>query len=167
LSHFSYDLRYSGALGWVNANGMGAFEAEVCAFLLAWTAFGHRKLVKFACLGLMMFSAYCLLFSFSRGGYAAIVVAAIFVGIVKRPMLLVGLVGLGIAWQTLLPESVQQRITMTYDQSDGLEHSSATRLTLWEQALGAFQGNPVIGTGIFTYRYYGGVENLTDTHNLF
>jgi O-antigen ligase len=55
---------------------------------------------------------------------------------------------------------------MTYE-SGGLDHSSETRVTLWEDAMQVFDANVVLGSGFNTYAYMHRVGNYEDTHNFF
>jgi len=110
----------------------------------------------------------CLMFSLSRGGYAAVLASLLFLGLVKMRKLLVLMLLFGLVWTALVPNAVRQRVTMTWDTSDGgLDHSSETRVTLWEDAMHVFDSNPVIGTGFNTYAYMGRVGDYKDTHNYF
>jgi O-antigen ligase len=52
-----------------------------------------------------------------------------------------------LAWQTVLPASVVDRIQMTETPSGQLEHSAGGRLLLWEHALNLFHAHPVFGIG--------------------
>src|SRR2546422_502236 len=107
LTHFSYDVRDAGPLGYAGDNGLGAFEAEFLVFLLALYAFDKKKLSKLAILAMCAFGGYCLMYTFSRGAYIAFLVGLGFLGVVKqRKWLLVMLVGL-IGWQVFLTNSVQ------------------------------------------------------------
>lgn len=167
LTHFSYDVRDAGPLGYAGDNGLGAFEAEFLVFLLALYAFDKKKLSKLAILAMCAFGGYCLMYTFSRGAYIAFLVGLGFLGVVKqRKWLLVMLVGL-IGWQVFLPNSVQERITMTYTEEGELESSAQTRVQLWEDAMQLFRQNPILGTGFNTYSYLGRTEKYRDTHNYY
>jgi putative inorganic carbon (HCO3(-)) transporter len=75
-----------------------------------------------------------------------------------------------LSWQTLLPVSVQERITMTTeDAAEGQQFDSSAqdRLVLWHDALELFKRNPVSGTGFDTYGSMGRVGGYRDTHNYY
>jgi putative inorganic carbon (HCO3(-)) transporter len=170
LTSFSYEVRDAGPLGGAGENGLAAFEATCLLFLTALLSFKFTRKVKLAVIGLMCTGVYCLLFTYSRGGYAAFVIGLIFLGLVKQRKLLVVVAVLLISWQALLPISVRQRITMTYDQSDGggdLDQSAQTRVDLWTDAERLIEANPVFGTGFQTYAYMGRVGGFRDTHNYY
>src|SRR4030095_5676127 len=89
LSHFDYGLREAGPLGYAGENGLGAFEAGFLVFLSALYLFEKRWLVKLGMFVVIVSSLYCLLFSFSRGGYVGFLVGILFLGAVKARKLLV------------------------------------------------------------------------------
>ncbi len=169
LSSFSYDVRDAGPLGGAGENGLAAFEATCLLFLTAMLGMKLKRTLKWAILGLIFTGVYCLLFTFSRGGYLAVLGGLLFLGVVNQRKLLILVAVLIVSWQALLPESVQQRITMTYDQSDGggtLDASAQTRVNLWADAEALIAASPVFGTGFQTYAYMGRMEKK-DTHNYY
>ena len=168
FSNFSYDLRDEGAMGYAGVNGLGAFEAQVVIFLLALTAFERKRMLQLAYVGLAIFSAICLMFSFSRGGYLALLFGCLFLGLVKQRKLLVLLALLVCTGTSLVPPAVQQRVLMTYDTTSGeLDHSASKRVDLWQEAMQVFDTNPVVGVGYDTYAYTEHMYNYKDTHNVF
>lgn len=167
LSHFSYDVRYSGQLGYADVNGLAAFEVMFFVFLWSLRAFESRGRVKLAILGAVLTCVYCLLFSFSRGGYVGFIAGLIFLGILKERKLLIVPLALVIGWQVFLPESVKERMTMTYEEDTGLDTSAGKRLILWQDALEMFTENPLFGSGFDTYGYLGRVGRFRDTHNYY
>jgi putative inorganic carbon (hco3(-)) transporter len=170
LSSFSYEVREAGPLGGAGENGLAALEATCSLFLIALLGCKLKRVVKIGILGLTATCVYSLLFSFSRGGYVAFLAGLAFIGIVSQRKLLILVAALLISWQTLLPASVQQRIMMTYDQSDGggdLDASAQTRIDIWQDAEQLIRANPVLGTGFQTYAYMGRVGTFRDTHNYY
>ena len=169
FSRFSEDDRYAGALGYAGVNGFAAFEAMFASFLLGLSACTKRWPVKVAVLALLGTCLYCLLFSFSRGGYLGFLMGVVTVGMLKSRKLLLVVVLLVVAWQVILPAAVQERILMTRDSGTeaGVDSSSEERLTLWQDALELFKRNPLTGTGFNTYGYMGRVGSYRDTHNYY
>jgi putative inorganic carbon (hco3(-)) transporter len=168
FSSFSYDLRDEGGMGYAGVNGFAAFEAQAATFLMVLALFEKRWLWRIGFLSLAAFSAVCLMYSLSRGGYIAFLAGCLFLGVVKQRKLLVLLAAFLATWTSLVPPAVQQRVLMTYDESSGeLDHSAETRLTLWEQAMPLFDSNPVLGTGFDTYAYTHHYNGYKDTHNLY
>ncbi|MGB9511955.1 MAG: O-antigen ligase family protein, partial [Candidatus Acidiferrum sp.] len=105
---------------------------------------------------------------FSRGGYLAFLVGCLFLGLVKQRKLLILLAVFLATWASLVPPAVQQRVFMTYDKNTHeLDHSSETRVNLWEEAMQIYDTNPLVGAGFFTYAYTSHYNGYKDTHNLF
>lgn len=170
LSHFSYQVRDAGALGYAGVNGLAAFEAMFVSFLLGTYAFTRRIYAKLGILLILATCCYCLLFSFSRGGYLGFLVGLATVGLFKTRWFLVLTAVLVLGWQTLLPVAVQERISMTTeDAAEGQQFDSSAqeRLVLWEDAMDLFKRNPITGTGFQTYGYLGRVGGFRDTHNYY
>ena len=167
LSHFSYEVRDGGPLGYAGVNGVATFEAELMLFVMGLAAY-LKKSWKLAAWGLLVFSGYCLLFSFSREAYAGILVGVFLLGLMKQRWLLLALVVFLMSWQSLVPTSVQERILMTYDTNEqALDTSAQDRVTIWNDAMNLFQQNPAVGIGFDTYKYLHRVTIYTDTHNYF
>jgi O-antigen ligase len=167
VSHFSYEVRDGGPLGYAGVNGVATFEAELMLFVMGLAAY-LKKTWKLAAWGLVGFSGYCLLYSFSREAYAGILFGALVLGLMKQRWVLIALVEFLISWQSLVPTSVQERILMTYDQNEQqLDSSAQDRVTIWNDAMDLFQQNPAVGIGFDTYKYLHRVTIYTDTHNYF
>lgn len=164
---FSYDVRDPGPLGYAGVNGLAAFEATSMLFLVAMLSFKIPRYVKFAIYGLLATGMYCLLFSFSRGGYVSLLGGLAFLGLVRSRKLLIVVAAVLIGWQTLLPVSVQERITMTVDDSGTLDPSVQRRIDLWTDAESLINENMVWGTGFDTYAFMDRFEGFHDTHNYF
>jgi putative inorganic carbon (hco3(-)) transporter len=168
LSHFSYEVRDGGLLGYAGVNGVATFEAEFMLFLLGLSALQKRKSIKLALWALVAFSGYCLMFSYSREAYAGILVGLLFLGLVKQRWILIGLAAFLLSWQSLVPTSVQERVLMTYDKNEQqLDTSAQDRVSLWNDAVDLFHQNPVLGAGFDTYQWQHRVGIYTDTHNYF
>ena len=169
------NLREGGNMGYAGTNGLAAFEAQSTIFLLALAAFEKKFWLRSSYRALAGFSATCLMYSFSRGGYVALLVGCFFLGLAKQRTLLVLLMVFLFTWTAIVPPAVQQRVMMSYDeQSQSVDHSAQTRLSLWQDAMSLFSENPVVGTGYDTYAYMqrqqrsdGGVGYYADTHNIY
>jgi len=167
IGHFSYGVRSAGVLGYAGENGFGAFEAGFLVFLLAFSTFTKKisykvGIILFASLGL-----YCLLYSFSRGAYGAFLLSIIFLGLIRDRKLLIFALLLLVVWQVVLPTAVQERISMTYDKSEGLDSSAQERVDLWQDALSLIAHDPIFGTGFDTYAQLHRVGIYEDTHNYY
>ena len=133
--------------------------------LLALAFFERNYLLKFVYYGTAGFSIYCIMFAFSRGGYLAILMGILFLGIVKKRLILVTMAIFLVSWQEVVPNSVQQRVMGTVTSDGNLESSANIRVNLWDEAMEVFRSNPVTGMGVFTYAYRGG--RFKNPHNYY
>src|SRR5262249_43880055 len=114
----------------------------------------------------------CILFSYSREAYLALVLILCFLAIVKVRALFIPILVLALGWQIILPVAVRERIAMTYSHRDAgmegeLDASAQERVMLWTDAMNMFQQNPAIGTGFLTYSELSRVGSYKDTHNFY
>jgi O-antigen ligase len=175
FSSYSVDLREGSSMGYAGSNGLAAFEAQVVAFLLALAAFERGLWLRIGYYALAFFSAMCLMYSLSRGGYVALLVGLLFMGLVKQRKLLLGLILFVCVWTSIVPPAVQQRVRMSYSEQTGtVDNSAETRLVLWKDAMDLFYTSPVWGTGYNTYAYMhrerrtdGWSGYYADTHNIY
>jgi O-antigen ligase len=105
------------------------------------------------------------MYTFSRGGYAAILFSVLVLGLVKDRKLLVLLGIFLVTWQAVVPTPVRQRVLMTENSSGQLEASAQERVSLWTNAEEAFLRSPIVGNGFATFQLGEHVDNLKDTHN--
>ena len=167
FSTYSEELRGGGTMGYAGSNGLAAFEAQYATFLIALASCEPKRLQRFGYYALALFSAVCLMYSLSRGGYVALAAGCLFVGIVKLRKLLLGMLLFAAIWTSVVPQAVVTRVNMTYDESGSLEHSAEVRVTLWEDAAQLINANLLLGTGYNTYRYMKRVGDYEDTHNIY
>jgi O-antigen ligase len=173
FSSFSSDLRDEGGMGYAGVNGLAAFEAQFAIFLLATWGCLRGLRAKIACLSLAGYSAICLMYSLSRGGYAAFLAGWVVLGVLRQRILLVLLLAFLMVWTTIVPNAVKMRVDMTYNQDTGeIDHSAEVRVDMWEDAMALFATSPVLGTGFYTYAFMHRVMGASggfyqDTHNFF
>ncbi|MGB7540917.1 MAG: O-antigen ligase family protein [Burkholderiales bacterium] len=166
---FSYDKRVEGPF-WVmglGANHIGAFVAHYGAALLGLYLLDEHKKRRWLYLAALLFSLHPLFFSYSRGAYVGALAALVFFGVMKKRSLLLLLFAIVILWQTVLPTTVVERISMTESPSGELEPSAGKRLELWDRAIDLYQSNPVFGIGYGGFSYSVKIEGLTDTHSFY
>lgn len=152
-SSFSYDKRVGGpfeAVG-LGANHYGAFVVDYIAVLLGLFFFDKNRWRRLLYLATVLFSLHPLFYSYSRGAYLAAFAVLAFVGVTKKRSMLVLTVVIVIAWQTILPASVVDRIQMTETPEGEIEHSAGGRLALWDHAMELFRSSPVFGIGYGGY----------------
>src|SRR5262249_46417109 len=107
FGNFSEDLRDEGSMGYAGVNGLAAFEAQVFPFLMALWGIEKGALLRIGYVALAVFSADCLMYSLSRGGYVAFLMGWLFLGIVRYRLLLLLLVVFLFTWQTMVPNAVR------------------------------------------------------------
>ena len=167
---FNYDKRVGGPFEAVHlgANHFGAFIAYVSAFFLGLALFDQDKRRKLLFVVMVLFSLHPLFFSYSRGAYLAAFGALLFYGVLKKRSLLIVSIVLLLAWHTVLPPSVVDRIAMTESDTGEVESSAAHRLIMWNYAIKAFENNPIFGIGYGGFRFIvPPEEHLTDTHSFY
>jgi len=167
FSHFSYELRDAGTLGFAGENGMGAFQSQFAVFFLALGSFAKKKYVRWGLYGIALTCIYCLVLTFSRGGYFGFLLGILVLGLIKERKFLIMLAILLFSWQAIVPHAVQERVFMTYEEEGGLDSSAQERVDLWQDALQVIGQNPVLGTGFDTYKFMGRVGPYQDTHNYY
>lgn len=150
---FNYDKRVGGpfeAVG-LGANHFGSFIVDYCSVFLGLLLFEKDKRRKLLFLATILFGLHPLFFSYSRGAYLAAICSLIFFGLCKKRIILLLVFALFLSWQTLLPKSVVDRISMTETPEGEIEHSAGGRLLLWDLALNIFKENPIFGIGFSGY----------------
>jgi putative inorganic carbon (HCO3(-)) transporter len=174
-SHYNDNIRDAGPLGWAGQNGLAAFELECTVFLIGPLAcLGWKLHYRAAILTMGAAGVLGVLFSYSRGAYLGMAGAAAYAGIFKMRILLVALLVTIVAAPAILPQSVIERVLMTYDTTGQLESSAQERVELWNDALHLIQREPIFGVGYDGFAIYRGQEaqetainGLRDTHNIY
>jgi O-antigen ligase len=151
----------------LGSNHFGAFITHFSALILGLFLFDDNRWRKILFLVTVLCSLHPLFFSYSRGAYAAALVVLVFFGLAKKKSLLILVFAIVVAWQTLLPSSVVERIKMTKGEGGQIEESAAIRLDLWDHALNLFKEHPVIGIGFGGYEFTIREGRWTDTHNYY
>lgn len=116
FSVYSYALRYPGVMGYAGVNGLAAFEAQFCLFLLGFYSSKLPRMLRITVPIVLIACLYGLMFTFSRGAYLAFIAGIMFLGIVHRRSLLVVGVALLLGATVLLPGAVVDRVTGTYSE---------------------------------------------------
>jgi len=166
---FSYGKRSDGPF-WIaslNANHFAAFVAYLGVFSLGMAFFADRKRSRWLYFCTFIGSLYPLLFSYSRGAYAAVLGAITVYGLIRKKSIILLILLFLVAWQDLLPTSVVERIEMTESDSGDLEESANQRLEVWNEAVSIFKGHPLIGIGYSGFVVATAHLLLHDTHNYY
>jgi len=164
LTNFDENKRSSGPLGY-GSNQTAAYLAQFAMFFWGLTQYVKTKKFKVAGYGLVAFTLFATMYTFSRGSYLAVLFSVFVLGLIKdRKLLLLGGAFL-MTWQLIVPASVQQRVNMTQDSNGQLESSAESRVLIWQDAQASFLRSPIIGNGYATFQFGQHVDNLKDTHN--
>lgn len=163
--HFSEKARnqMTGLFVYLGANHYGAFFAHFVFILIGFFLFEKKKIKKLILLGVISLTIYCIIYTFSRGAYIALLAGLFFIGLAKERKVIILLIIFLIFWRAFVPVSVAERIDMTKNEEGELEESAAKRIDLWNIAWQMFQESPVIGKGFNTFRTY----TEWDTHNFY
>ena len=167
--HFSERTRVmmDGLFVYLGANHYGAFFAHFVFILIGIFLFDKSKVRKIILLGIISFTTYCLMYSFSRGAYIAFIAGLLFIGFLKERRILLLLLFFLLSWRSLVPISVYERVKMTKNDEGELEESAAIRIVLWNQAISMFKESPLIGKGFNTFQFTYKDRLWKDTHNFY
>jgi putative inorganic carbon (HCO3(-)) transporter len=163
-TNFDESKRDSGPLGY-GSNQTAAFLAQFGMFFWGFTQFLKRKKLKLLGYGIVAITVCAAMYTFSRGGYAAILVGVLVLGLLKDRKLLLLLGIFLFTWQAIVPTPVRERVTSTETSNGQLEASAQERVDLWENAEKAILHSPIVGNGFATFQLGEHVDNLRDTHN--
>jgi O-antigen ligase len=163
-TNFDESKRDKGPLTY-GANQTAAFLAQFAIFFWGFVQFVKTKKFKLFGYGLVSLTLFALMYTFSRGGYLAILFSVLVLGVLKDRKLLVILGVFLLTWQTIVPNAVRERVTMTKDANGQLESSAQERIDLWEESWNSIKHSPIVGNGYATFQYAKHVDGLRDTHN--
>jgi len=150
------------------SNLTAAFLAQFAMFFWGFVQFVKTKKYKLLGYGLIAITLFATMYTFSRGGYAALLFGVLVLGVLKDRKLLVILGVFLLTWQLVVPTAVRERVTMTRDENGQLESSAQERVDLWKESWESFVHSPIVGNGFATFQYgHHVVAQLTDTHDWF
>lgn len=168
LSHswstFDEDKRGSGPLSY-GSNQLAAFLAQFGMFFWSFARIMKRFKVKLLSYALVALTLFTTMYTFSRGGYLALIASTFVLAVVKDRKLLLALGLFLFTWQTLVPTAVTERVSMTHDSHGALDVSAQERIILWQQSEDMFLHSPIVGIGFAAFQYGEHTANLKDTHN--
>jgi O-antigen ligase len=165
--HYSHSMRISGAFSFLGPNELGIFYAMYTFLLLGISYFIENKKLKYFILFVCACNCYPILYSYSRSGYMCAMAGILVLGIMRDRKLLLLLILLLVLYKFVLPNSVVERIDMTFLEKGGIseeqQQSSAFdigdttleltgRKQLWEKAMNYFKEQPLFGIGFDNFR---------------
>lgn len=176
--HYSHDIRISGPFSFLGPNEVGVFFTMYTFLLIGILYYLEEKKLKYAVLFVIACNFYPILFSYSRAAYISTVAGFIALGILKDRRVFIALFVVIVCYRILLPNSVVERIDMTFlnkeDVSSSVAQSSEVdiggvsldtvgRKELWDRAKEYFYEQPIVGIGFDTFRHREGMI----THSMY
>jgi O-antigen ligase len=152
FSHYSDEQKVGGMAQNLGSNELAVFLAMYAVVLVSLFMHARNVWLKIFLAGPILASYSCILFLFSRSGYLAAFVGIVIVGLLKDKKILLVLVVLIFAWQTILPNAVIERIDMTQNEED-YDVSTQQRFGMWELGKDIVLSSPIFGAGIDAARY--------------
>jgi len=165
--HYTHSMRISGPFYFLGANELGIFYAMYTFLLLGISYFIEDKKLKYFILFVCACNFYPIVYSYSRSGYMCIIAGILILGILKDRKLLLLFIVLLLFYKFVLPNSVVERIDMTFlhkeeiseEQQEGsaFDFGDITveltgRKQLWEKAMYYFSEQPLLGIGFDSFR---------------
>jgi hypothetical protein len=163
-TNFDESKRDVGPLAY-GSNETAAFLAQFAMFFWGFLQFVKRKKLKLLGYALVATTLFATMYTFSRGGYLAVLFSVLVLGLLKDRKLLIILGVFLFTWQTIVPVAVRERVMMTENANGQLESSAHERVELWQNAEESIIANPIFGNGFATFQYGQHVDDLRDTHN--
>ncbi len=156
-----------GTFVWTGVNALAAFYAQYLFPILGLFFFSLKRLHKVLLGILVVVGCYIVLFLYSRGAYAGLLMGLITMSFLRKRIFILPLILFLVFWQSILPITVVERINQTTVEGVGFDTSTEHRLMLWEESFDMFKENPIFGVGFFVVpvRTLGG--GFTDTHNIY
>lgn len=178
-SNFVSEQRPGGVFGadGLGSNHLGAFMAQYTMILIGICGYVGRRLLLWGKNVVYLFwfaiiaNFYSLIFSFSRGAWLGGLVGLLFLGLVKTRKIIVLILLIPLFGQYVLPESVYQRIEMTEREGvvteERYDDATLHRMAIWKHSIKVFEEYPVVGVGLYNFRFFEGDQLWTSTHNQF
>ncbi len=168
--HYSDDLRINGTFIELGANEMAAFfvtTALVCLAVALAVRTGSWK--RGILLGMAGLAAACVVLSYSRTAYVAILAGLALVLLLpgNRARLLVPTLVLAAALPFLIPQAAVERFDAIVIEEGERDESTENRLIYWQVALERFAERPLLGTGYHTFHHPEVNPHEIDAHNLY
>lgn len=110
----------------------------------------RNRLERWLYLGALAALAACMVFTYSRGAWLALGLAAAAFSLMYNPRLLAFMAALSVAAANLVP-GVSTRLGYLFSPAYVASSQRAGRLALWQTALDKFQQDPLFGSGFGTF----------------
>jgi hypothetical protein len=166
--HYSDAQRISGAFSSLGPNEMGVFYCMNTFLLLGIAYFIESKMLRYFILFVCAVNFYPIIYSFSRAAYSSALIGFVALGLLKDRRLLIIPVILVLFYSHIFPNSVVERIDMTFLETNevseqefersgvdlgGTTISVTGRKLCWNAAMEYFNEHPFLGIGFDTFRH--------------
>ena len=140
----------------LDPNFSGALFMITISFAISYYLyFKEKKYLLYA-----VYAFFALILTFSRSSYLALIVAALTIGVLKSPKLIL-IITLAFSLVFLVNQKVRSRIIGAFT----LDETAQARLESWNNALTIFKRNFLFGVGFNTYRYTQARYGFFDSDN--
>jgi O-antigen ligase len=144
-----------GSMG--GSNEWAAFFSTYSFVWLAIADYNKKKLIKLFFYLLTFLNILVMLFSFSRGSYFSFVAGlSIYSIITKKYRWLLILIAIIAFYSLVLPDSVVERVNMSFAQEDGgqfADQDIVSRFEMWNYSIEKIMDSLLIGNGFMSFAY--------------
>ena len=160
----------SGTFMNLGSNEIAAFYATYTFVILGIVLTESEKKRKWFLLACIAMNAYSLIYSFSRGGYLAILAGCLvycwYSNKIRQLLaVIVMAIALQIAGVDVFPKAVTERFSSSFVENEEMDEGAQTRLILWQIAIDKFVGSPLVGVGFGNFKKLN--EYKLDSHNYY
>jgi putative inorganic carbon (HCO3(-)) transporter len=173
LRHHTYDVVNTPPVIIYNtANAVALYLVPIIAFAGAVALHWADRTVRLIAWGLVLVLGLCVLLSFSRGGYLALLVVAVGLALSHRRRWLLLAGGVAATIVLMLIPTIGNRVRTDLDFSNG-HNTLVGRFHLWSVALQMLRDHPIFGAGLSGFATVLGpywnptnIDRFTYPHNI-
>lgn len=163
--HYADDMRVKGTMMHLGSNELASFYVLGLAISMGMLINLKEWRLRLFFLGAAVIQGWGVMYSYSRSGYLAALLAIGVIGLARSWKVAILLGVFLLAAPFILPASVQDRVDMIGGEQTKTDESTRRRIELWDVAKAEFASNPILGTGTRSFtklNRYG-----MDTHNMY
>ncbi len=138
-------------------NEWAAFFSTYTLVLITTLKSFKKKWLRIGVTLLTVANVLVLMFTFSRGGYAGFLIGLFYLFVKTKKYLLITLFILfTLLYTIILPQAVVERVQMSFQSTPSTEVADQdveSRLVMWTQAIKIIINSPILGNGLFSFKY--------------
>lgn len=170
FSTYQDKLRSNSGTFMMGSNEIAAFYATYTFILFGLVFLESDRKLKWLLFAAIAMNVYSLVYSFSRGGYLAMLAGClVFCWYGRKMRLLLAVLAVAISLQVvgvdIFPKAVTERFNSSFVENEELDEGAQTRIILWQIAIDKFTGSPLFGVGFGNFRKMN--EFKLDSHNYY